>query len=102
LATLGAVWASLLQLVAVFLVIFLEKCGSADSMPLSSGSAIFTGPGVQVGTAGVQKSYRRAALGTFGRLGDGRVRGALSELWKPSQTAGTQPRLGSRRRAKSI
>ena len=102
LALLGAVWASLLQPVVVFLVIFFKKCGSADSMPLSSGSAIFAGLGIQVGTAGAQKSYRRTALATFGRLGDGRMRGALSELWEPSETAANQPRLRSRRRAKSI
>ena len=83
-------------------VIFFKKCGSADSMPLSSGSAIFAGLDLQVGTVGVQKSYRRTALATFGRLGGGRMRGALSELWKPSRTARPQPRLRSRRRAKSI
>ena len=85
-----------------FCVLFAKKCGSADSMPLSSRSAIFAGPGGQVEGTGAQKSYRRTALATFGRLGDGRVRAALSELWKPSRTAGPQPRLGSRRRAKSI
>ena len=101
LATLGPVWASLLELVVVF-VIFAKKCGSADSMPLSSRSAIFAGPGGQVGATGAQKSYRRHALATFGRLGDGRVRAALSELWKLSVPAANQPRLRSRRRAKSI
>ena len=85
-----------------FFVIFAKNCGSADSMPLSSRSAIFAGPGVQVGTAGAQKSYRRAGSATFGRLGDGRVRAALSELWKSSGIAGPQPRTGSGRRAKSI
>ena len=85
-----------------FFVIFAKKCGSADSMPLSSRSAICAGPGSQVAGTGAQKSYRRAALATFGRLGDGRVRAALSELWKPPRIAGPQPRIGSGRRAKSI
>ena len=102
LATLGPVWASLLEFMVGFCVIFSEKCRSADSLPLSSRSAIFAGPGVQVGTAGAQKSYRRAALATSGRLGGGRMRGALSELWKRSRTAAPQPRLRSSRRAKSI
>ena len=79
-ATFGPVWASLLELVVVFVVIFFKRCGSGDSMPLSSRSAVFAGPGVQVGAAGAQKSYRRAALATFGRLDVGRVRGALSQL----------------------
>ena len=101
-ATLGPVRASLLELVVGFGVIFSKKCRSADSMPLSSGSAIFAGFGVQVGAAGAQNAYRRPALATFGRLGDGRVRGALSELWKLSQTAAAnQPRLRSRQRTKS-
>ena len=82
LATLGAVWASLLELVVDLFVSFFKKCGSADLMPLSSRSAIFAGPGVQVGATGAQKSHRRPPSATFGRLGDGRVRGALSELWK--------------------
>ena len=82
LATLAPVWASLLELVVVCSVIFFKKCGSAESTPLSSRSAIFACPGVQVGAAGAQKSDRRADLATFGRLGVGRVRGALSELWE--------------------
>ena len=82
LATLGPVWGSLLELVVVCFVISDKKCGSADSMPFSSRSAIFAGPGSQVEGTGAQKSYRRAALATFGRLGDGRVRAALSELWE--------------------
>ncbi len=101
LATLSSVWASLLKLAVVFFR-FSLKSAYTDSMPLSSGSAVFARPSVQVGAAGDQKSCRTAALATFGRLGDGRVRSALSELWKPALTAGTQPRLGSRRRAKSI
>jgi len=82
LATLGPVCASLLEVVVAFCMIFVKKCGSADSTPLSRRSAIFAGPSVQVGAAGAQKSYCRSALANFGRLGDGRVRGALSELWK--------------------
>ena len=83
-------------------MIFFKKCGSADSMPLSSRSAMFAGPGSQVEGTGAQKSYCRPALATFGCFGDGRVRAARSELWKPSRTAGPQPRLRSSRRAKSI
>ena len=81
-ATWGPVWASLLEIVVVVLMIFLKKCGFANSMPLSDGMPIFAGPGVQVGGTGAQKSRRRATLVTFGRLGDGRMRGAVSELWK--------------------
>ena len=73
LATLRPVWASLLELVVGCCLIFSKKCRSADSMPLSSRSAIFSGSGVQVGAAGAQKAYGRPALATFGRLGDGRV-----------------------------
>ena len=52
LATLGPVWVSLLEVVVGFCVIFLKKCRSADSMPVSSRSAIFAGSGVQVGATG--------------------------------------------------
>ena len=91
-----------LELVVDLFVSFFKKCGSADLMPLSSRSVIFASPGVQVGATGAQKTCRRATLATFGRLGDGRVRSALSELWNPAVTAANQPRIGSRRRAKSI
>ena len=82
LATLERVWASLFETVVVVFMIFLKKCGFANSMPLSDGMPILEGPGVQVGATWSQKSRRRATLVTFGRLGDGRVRGAVSELWK--------------------
>ena len=98
----GPVRASLLEIVVVVLMIFLKKCGFANSMPLSSGMRIFAGPGVPVGGIGTQKSRRRATLVTFGRLGDGRVRGAVSELWELLETAGNQPRPKSSRRSKSI
>ena len=99
---LGSGWGITFGTRGRFFVIFAKKCGSADSMPIPSRSAIFAGPGSQVEGTGAQKSYRRAALATFGRLGDGRVRAALSELWKPSDPAANQPRIGSRRRATSI
>ena len=102
LATSGSVWASLLEIVVVVLMIFLKKCVLANSRPLSDGMLIFAGPGVQVGATWSQKRRRRATLVTFGRLGDGRVRGAVSELWELSQTAGNEPRIKSRRRSKSI
>ncbi len=56
-----------------FFLILFKKFASADSLAFSSGSAVFAGPGSQVAGIGAQKSYRRAALATFGRLGDGRV-----------------------------
>ena len=54
-ATLGPVWASLLEIVVVVLMIFLKKCGFANSMPLSDGMPILAGPGVQVGATWSQK-----------------------------------------------
>ena len=81
-ATSGPVWASLLEIVVVVLMIFLKKCGFVNSTPLLNGMPIFACPGVQVGATWSQKSRRRATLVTFGRLGDGRVRGAVSELWE--------------------
>ena len=80
-ATSGPVWASLLEIVVVVLMIFLKKCGFANSMQVSDGMPIFAGPGVQVGATWSQKSRRKATLVTFERLGEGRVRGAVSELW---------------------
>ena len=82
LATLERVWASLFETVVVVLTIFLKKCGFANSMTLPCGMPCFARPGVQVGGTGTQKAHRRATLVTFGRLGDGRVRGAVSELWE--------------------
>ena len=67
---------------SIFWWLFYKKCACADSMPLSSRSAILAGSGVQVEATWVQKSRCRTALATFGRLVDGWVRGALSELWK--------------------
>ena len=55
LATLGPVRASLFELVVGFCVIFFKKCRSAESMPLSSRSASFARPGVQVGATRIQK-----------------------------------------------
>ena len=54
-ATSGPVWASLLEIEVVVLMIFLKKCGFANSMPLSDGMPIFVGLDVQVGGTGSQK-----------------------------------------------
>ena len=85
-----------------FFVIFFKKCSSADSMPLSSGSAIFAVRAAKLEALGFKSRTVDLLWRPFWRLGEGRVRGALSELWKSSETAGPQPRTGSRRRAKSI
>ena len=82
LATLEPVWVSLFETVVVVLTILWKKCGFANSMPLSNGMPCFARPGVQVGGTGTQKWRREPTLVTFGRLGDGRVRGAVSELWE--------------------
>ena len=55
LATLGPVWVSLLEVVVGFCMILSKKCRSADSMPLSSRSAIFAGSGVQVGATRLKR-----------------------------------------------
>ena len=48
-ACVGPAWAALSEIVVARVTILLEKCGFANSMPLSSRIAIFAVPGVQVG-----------------------------------------------------
>ena len=65
LATLVPVWASLLELVVVFLCFFLLKVWFCRFDATLERKCYICSPGSQVGGPGVQKSYRKPALATF-------------------------------------